>query len=87
MLDVPHNNGARFQVGMKLEAIDPLQLSSICVATVRKVLKNNYLMIGIDGSAQTDGSDWFCYHASSPCIFPSGFCKVNNLELTTPDGE
>lgn len=31
-------NGLKFQVGMKLEAIDPLNLSAICVATVMKVL-------------------------------------------------
>ena len=38
---------ARFQVGMKLEAVDPLNLSLIAVATVKKVLRNNYLMVGI----------------------------------------
>ena len=30
-------SGAWFKDGMKLEAIDPLNLSAICVATVRKV--------------------------------------------------
>ncbi|KAL3878957.1 hypothetical protein ACJMK2_031281 [Sinanodonta woodiana] len=75
-----------FKVGMKLEAIDPLNLSAICVATVMKVLKNGYLMIGIDGSMAQNGSDWFCYHASSPCIFPVGFCEVNGLNLTPPKG-
>lgn len=30
-------NGDWFKDGMKLEAIDPLNLSAICVATVRKV--------------------------------------------------
>lgn len=30
-------NGDWFRDGMKLEAIDPLNLSAICVATVRKV--------------------------------------------------
>ncbi|XP_052228167.1 MBT domain-containing protein 1-like isoform X1 [Dreissena polymorpha] len=76
--------GYKFQVGMKLEAIDPLNLSAICVASVMKVLKNNYLMIGIDGSIAQNGSDWFCYHATSPCIFPVGFCEVNGLILTPP---
>ncbi|KAK6976280.1 MBT domain-containing protein 1 [Biomphalaria glabrata] len=82
--DPPH--GLSFQVGMKLEAIDPLNLSAICVATVMKVLRNNFLMIGIDGSMAENGSDWFCYHATSPCIFPVGFCEINNLELTPPRG-
>lgn len=78
--------GAKFQVGMKLEAIDPLNLSAICVASVNKVLKDNFLMIGIDGSLAQNGSDWFCYHVTSPCIFPVSFCEVNNLELTPPRG-
>ncbi|KAF3699675.1 MBT domain-containing protein 1 [Channa argus] len=79
-------NGPWFEDGMKLEAIDPLNLSAICVATVRKVLADGYLMIGIDGSEAADGSDWFCYHCTSPSIFPVGFCEINNIELTPPRG-
>ncbi|UYV75862.1 MBTD1 [Cordylochernes scorpioides] len=79
-------NELRFKEGMKLEAIDPLNLSTICVATVTRVLRNNYLMIGIDGMMAANGSDWFCYHATSPCIFPVGFCDLNNIELTPPRG-
>ncbi|XP_036943627.1 MBT domain-containing protein 1-like isoform X1 [Acanthopagrus latus] len=79
-------SGSWFEDGMKLEAIDPLNLSAICVATVRKVLADGYLMIGIDGSEAADGSDWFCYHSTSPSIFPSGFCEINNIELTPPRG-
>lgn len=37
------SNGLKFQVGMKLEAIDPLNLSTICVATVMKVRVLIYL--------------------------------------------
>lgn len=37
-----------FRTGMKLEAVDPLNLSSICVATVMEVLKFGYMMIRID---------------------------------------
>lgn len=51
-----------------------------------KVLKNNYLMIGIDGSIAQNGTDWFNYHSTSPCIFPVGFCEVNGIELTPPRG-
>ncbi|KAG8446375.1 hypothetical protein GDO86_014000 [Hymenochirus boettgeri] len=75
-----------FKEGMKLEAIDPLNLSAICVATIRKVLAEGYLMIGIDGSEAADGSDWFCYHATSPSIYPVGFCEINKIELTPPRG-
>ena len=66
---------------MKLEAIDPLNLSSICVATIGKVLKNNYLMVKIDGYESEEGHDMFCYHRSSSSIFLAGFCQKNSLDL------
>ncbi|KAH8276419.1 hypothetical protein KR018_005704 [Drosophila ironensis] len=77
----------RFAEGMKIEAVDPLNLSSICPATVMAVLKFGYMMIRID-SYQPDasGSDWFCYHEKSPCIFPPGFCTANNINVTPPNG-
>lgn len=90
MFDLPTNElplGERFETNMKLEAIDPLNLSSICVASVIKVLRANYLMIGIDGSMCPTGSDWFCFHATSPYIFPPGFCKANNIELSNPNND
>ncbi|XP_030380492.1 polycomb protein Sfmbt isoform X2 [Scaptodrosophila lebanonensis] len=76
-----------FIEGMKIEAVDPLNLSSICPATVMAVLKFGYMMIRID-SYQPDasGSDWFCYHEKSPCIFPAGFCASNNITVTPPNG-
>ncbi|XP_072348109.1 lethal(3)malignant brain tumor-like protein 2 isoform X2 [Scyliorhinus torazame] len=81
-----YTNDDWFEEGMKLEAIDPLNLSTICVASVQKVLLDGYLMIGIDGCEAADGTDWFCYHASSCCIFPVGFCQKNDIELTPPRG-
>uniref|UniRef100_A0A8C6SM60 L3MBTL histone methyl-lysine binding protein 2 n=1 Tax=Neogobius melanostomus TaxID=47308 RepID=A0A8C6SM60_9GOBI len=78
--------GTFFEQGMKLEAIDPLNLGSICVATVQKVLLDGYLMVGIDGSVLADGSDWFCYHASSHAILPIGFCEKNGIPLKVPHG-
>ncbi|KAF3853273.1 hypothetical protein F7725_013961 [Dissostichus mawsoni] len=75
--------GCYFEEGMKLEAIDPLNLGSICVATIQKVLLDGYLMVGIDG-VSSNGYDWFCYHASSHAILPVDFCKKNNIPLTVP---
>ena len=43
----------QFKAGMKLEAVDPLNLATICVATVMKVLRYGYIMIRMDGY-QTD---------------------------------
>lgn len=39
-------SGEWFKDGMKLEAIDPLNLSAICVATVRKVKCQSFLLKG-----------------------------------------
>ncbi|KAG1689333.1 MBT domain-containing protein 1 [Nymphon striatum] len=75
-----------FKAGMKLETIDPLNLSTICVATVMKVLRHGYIMIGIDGMMEESGADWFCYHSSSPTIFPAGFSALNKIEITPPKG-
>lgn len=43
-------------------------------------------MVGIDGVEIGDGSDWFCYHASSHAVLPTGFCDKNNILLTVPSG-
>ncbi|XP_047465811.1 lethal(3)malignant brain tumor-like protein 2 isoform X1 [Mugil cephalus] len=83
---IVYMEGSFFEEGMKLEAIDPLNLGSICVATVHMVLFEGYLMVGIDGTISNNGSDWFCYHASSHAIFPVDFCKKNNIPLTVPQG-
>uniref|UniRef100_A0A6Q2XMN2 Lethal(3)malignant brain tumor-like protein 2 n=1 Tax=Esox lucius TaxID=8010 RepID=A0A6Q2XMN2_ESOLU len=79
--------GGFFEVGMKLEAIDPLNLGNICVATIHKVLLDGYLMVGVDGTdGSGDGSDWFCYHASSHAVLPIGYCQKHNIQLTPPPG-
>lgn len=52
-----------------------------------QVLLDGYLMICVDGGPSTDGSDWFCYHASSHAIFPATFCQKNDIELTPPKGK
>ncbi|XP_024141594.1 lethal(3)malignant brain tumor-like protein 2 isoform X2 [Oryzias melastigma] len=75
-----------FEEGMKLEAIDPLNLGNICVATVHKVLFDGYIMVGIDGIASSSGSDWFCYHASSHAVLPINYCRKNQIPLTVPPG-
>lgn len=72
---------------MKLEAVDPLNLSVICAATIKKVLNYDYVMVRVDCYEEdTDGSDWFCYELTSPSIFPCGFCASNGIPLTPPNG-
>ncbi|XP_014249159.1 polycomb protein Sfmbt isoform X3 [Cimex lectularius] len=84
---LPYHTG--FCRGMKLEAVDPLNLSTICVSTIMKVLNEGYLLIRIDSydeNINSPGSDWFCYHSSSACILPPGFCFHNDITLTPPKG-
>ncbi|XP_063222708.1 polycomb protein Sfmbt isoform X2 [Bacillus rossius redtenbacheri] len=74
-----------FKEGMMLETMDPLNPSSICVATVKKVLKEGYLMIRVDSfEPYANRGDWFCFHKSSPLLFPAGYCDVNNIPLCPP---
>ncbi len=53
---------------------------------ITQVLLDGYIMVGIDGVEIGDGSDWFCYHASSHAILPVGYCENNNIPLTLPPG-
>lgn len=59
-------------------------LFGICISS--QVLLDGYIMVGIDGVEIGDGSDWFCYHASSHAVLPTGFCDKNNIPLTVPPG-
>lgn len=45
-------------------------------------------MIRIDSydDEETSCNNWFCYHMTSPVIFPPGFCGRNNISLTPPKG-
>jgi len=85
----------KFEAGMKLEAVDPLNLGTICVATVQEILGDGYLMVDFNGSNNSAGAHsphessnyLFCYHASSPYIFPIRFCEKNGIKLSTPKGD
>ena len=40
------------------------------------------IFIRMDGyESDPTGGDWFCYHGSSPFVFPPGFCDRNNIKL------
>ena len=90
------SNWTKFREGMKLEAVDPLNLDNICVATIVKVLRQGFLMIQIDRNVSTgtgrtnaaqdhdSSASNFCYHCSSACIAPAGFCEANAIALKPP---
>ncbi|ESO06919.1 hypothetical protein HELRODRAFT_77216, partial [Helobdella robusta] len=77
---------SRFVPGMKLEAVDPLNLGSICAATVDKVTTTKFHNSSHTNSQQQLQNNSFCFDARSPYILPVGFCKINNIELTPPRG-
>lgn len=61
---------------------------SLCVVWWQ-VLNEGYIMIRVDSYDEvmgSEGSDWFCYHMSSPYIFPAGFCASHNITLSAPKG-
>uniref|UniRef100_A0A665XD28 Uncharacterized protein n=1 Tax=Echeneis naucrates TaxID=173247 RepID=A0A665XD28_ECHNA len=69
-----------------LEAIDPLNLSAICVATVRKVLADGYLMIGIDGSEQQTVQIGSVITQLLPPSFPPGSVRITALSHLVVSG-
>ncbi|XP_061592553.1 lethal(3)malignant brain tumor-like protein 1 isoform X2 [Cololabis saira] len=69
-----------FEIGMKLEAVDRMNPSLICVATVTDVVDNRFL---VHFDNWDDTYDYWC-DASSPYIHPIGWCQERNLPLTPP---
>ncbi|XP_067097004.1 lethal(3)malignant brain tumor-like protein 1 [Osmerus mordax] len=69
-----------FEVGMKLEAVDRMNPSLICVATVTDVVDKRFL---VHFDNWDDTYDYWC-DASSPYIHPIGWCQERNLPLTPP---
>ncbi|XP_028848929.1 lethal(3)malignant brain tumor-like protein 1 isoform X2 [Denticeps clupeoides] len=69
-----------FEVGMKLEAVDRMNPSLICVATVTDVVDDRFL---VHFDNWDDTYDYWC-DASSPYIHPIGWCQGQDLPLTPP---
>ncbi|XP_042197747.1 lethal(3)malignant brain tumor-like protein 1 isoform X2 [Callorhinchus milii] len=71
-----------FRVGMKLEAVDRMNPSLICVATVTDIVDNRFL---VHFDNWDDTYDYWC-DASSPYIHPVGWCQEHGKTLTPPQG-
>uniref|UniRef100_A0A674JXW3 Lethal(3)malignant brain tumor-like protein 1 n=1 Tax=Terrapene triunguis TaxID=2587831 RepID=A0A674JXW3_9SAUR len=69
-----------FQVGTKLEAVDRMNPSLICVATVTDVVDNRFL---VHFDNWDDTYDYWC-DPSSPYIHPVGWCQAHGKPLTPP---
>ncbi|KAL9959680.1 hypothetical protein ACROYT_G033023 [Oculina patagonica] len=83
-LPSPHG----FTTGLKLEAVNPNDPSSICAATVSRVANEFFFQVEIDSMISCgDGSrpSMWC-SSTSKNIFPVGWCEKNNIQLTPPPG-
>ncbi|XP_029291750.1 lethal(3)malignant brain tumor-like protein 1 isoform X2 [Cottoperca gobio] len=69
-----------FSIGMKLEAVDRMNPSLICVATVTDVVDDRFL---VHFDNWDDTYDYWC-DSSSPYIHPIGWCQERDLPLTPP---
>uniref|UniRef100_A0A3Q2VFX4 Lethal(3)malignant brain tumor-like protein 1 n=1 Tax=Haplochromis burtoni TaxID=8153 RepID=A0A3Q2VFX4_HAPBU len=68
-----------FEIGMKLEAVDRMNPSLICVATITDVVDDRFLVHFDNWDDTYDYCD-----SSSPYIHPIGWCQERNLPLTPP---
>ncbi|KFQ36940.1 Lethal(3)malignant brain tumor-like 1, partial [Merops nubicus] len=75
-----HEVSPGFEVGMKLEAVDRMNPSLICVATVTDVVDNRFL---VHFDNWDDTYDYWC-DPSSPYIHPVGWCQEHGKPLTPP---
>lgn len=77
-----------FTTGMKLEAVNPKDPSSICAATVSQVANEIFFQVEIDSMIDCRSRDkpviWCS--SNSKNIFPVEWCKKNNIQLTPPPG-
>lgn len=71
-----------YKIGMKLEAVDPRNVNSICIATVVGVLGSR-LRLRLDGS---DNKNDFWRLVDSSEIKPVGYCETNKGMLQPPLG-
>nr|XP_035154536.1 lethal(3)malignant brain tumor-like protein 1 isoform X11 [Callithrix jacchus] len=69
-----------FQVGMKLEAVDRMNPSLVCVASVTDVVDSRFL---VHFDNWDDTYDYWC-DPSSPYIHPVGWCQKQGKPLTPP---
>ena len=71
---------------MKMEMVDPLTLNSITVGTVVKVLKNDNILVAVDGKNFDLGTEaeHFCMHTKSPYLLPLGFCDKYRTQIKPP---
>nr|XP_033782467.1 scm-like with four MBT domains protein 1 isoform X2 [Geotrypetes seraphini]XP_033782468.1 scm-like with four MBT domains protein 1 isoform X2 [Geotrypetes seraphini]XP_033782469.1 scm-like with four MBT domains protein 1 isoform X2 [Geotrypetes seraphini]XP_033782470.1 scm-like with four MBT domains protein 1 isoform X2 [Geotrypetes seraphini] len=70
-----------FKENMKLEAVNPVGLEEVCIATVTKV-KDSYVWLQLEGSTKPISE--CIVHVDSMDIFPVGWCETNGYPLRSP---
>ena len=77
-----------FKMGMKLEAKDPMDPTSICCATVARVFDKFHFLVRIDNllSSSVHEDRSFICHKKSHGIYPVGWCHKFGLSLHPPKG-
>ncbi|CAB3367361.1 Hypothetical predicted protein [Cloeon dipterum] len=76
----------QFEVGMKLETINPLSRNEICPATVIQTFPSGHVSIQIDSISGTEMPPIRVCTPEDPYIFPIGWSKSNKIDLTPPNG-
>lgn len=80
-----------FKVGMMVEALNPMDRTQICPATVTKIIDDVYFLVNIDTQVKylnttddiftnnnLENNTWLCT-AKHPYIFPVGWAQKNNI--------
>lgn len=82
-----------FKVGMKVEALNPVDRTRICPATVTKIFDDTYFLVNVDvhteslrsnrsddmyTSSDSENNTWLCT-AEHPYIFPVGWSQKHNI--------
>ncbi|CAC5406656.1 Scm-like with four MBT domains protein 1,Scm-like with four MBT domains protein 2 [Mytilus coruscus] len=81
-------NEHRFEKGWKLEALNPINKTQICPATVLYVLNSRYFVVEIDDLENKEEMcriRFSCY-SGSKCIFPTKWCRSKGINVTPPNG-
>ncbi|XP_059151098.1 scm-like with four MBT domains protein 1 [Physella acuta] len=86
--DQPTIETHNFEIGMKLEAVDPTNGNSICPSTVIDVIDKKYFIVEIDDLRKSNNlrKVQFSCHRNTPTIFPINWAVSKGIKLAMPQG-
>ena len=81
----PQSKTPVFEVGQKLEAINPFHPDQINPCTIKRVIDDKVLLLGIDGWVSSTGSPvTFFADAMGESIFPARWCESVGFTMRLP---